>query len=96
MNKKIFGRAAALGLAGLTTMSTIAIVASADAFPTKVYEFTYNGIASTARSAKATTAMGDNVYVTTTANDSVFTNGFKVDDLSPYRAAVRELLSKQS
>jgi len=82
MNKKIFGRAAALGLAGLTTMSTIAIVASADAFPTKVYEFTYKGIASTARSAKATTAMGDNVYVTTTDNNSVFTNGFKVDDLA--------------
>jgi len=81
MNKKIFGRAAALGLAGLTTMSTIAIVASADAFPTNIYEFTYKGIASTARSAQANAAMADNVYVSAAA-DEVFSVGFKVADLT--------------
>ncbi|MBQ3162655.1 MAG: hypothetical protein IJC04_11095 [Oscillospiraceae bacterium] len=79
MKKKMLSRAAALSLAGLTTMSSIAIVASADAFPTKVYEFTYKGIASTARSASATNAMGDNDYVTDTDDAAVFTTGFKVE-----------------
>lgn len=80
MKKKMLSRAAALSLAGLTTMSSIAIVASADAFPTKVYEFTYKGIASTARSASATNAMGDNLYVTDAVTAAaVFTDGFKVD-----------------
>lgn len=89
MKKKTFGRAAALGLAGLTALPAFSIVASAEAYPTYVYEFTYGGIEKTQIYYSAISAMSDNDYVkftNQTEAQAVFApaTGFKVSELTDF------------
>ena len=82
--RKSFGRFTAMSLAGISAVSSMAIVAYADAYPTTVYEFTYKGIASTALSASAQRSLGGNGYVTSTEAAGVFEDGFKVTNLEVF------------
>ncbi|MGN0552954.1 MAG: hypothetical protein ACI4I1_06195 [Oscillospiraceae bacterium] len=88
MSKTYFGRCAAVGIAGLTAMSSmvsLAMVASAEAYPTNVYEFTYGGIAATKQfAAVVNSAAINNDYVTTTESGDVFTSGFTVASLDDF------------
>ena len=82
--RKSFGRFTAMSLAGISAVSSMAIVAYADAYPTTVYEFTYKGIASTALSASAQRSLGGNGYVTSSEAAGVFEDGFKVTNLEVF------------
>lgn len=61
--RKSFGRFTAMSLAGISAMSSIAIIANAEAYPTSVYEFQYNGIASTPMFASAAALADKNDYI---------------------------------
>lgn len=91
--KRSFGRFTAMGLAGLTAVSSMAIVANAEAYPSYVYEFTYGGVATTQVYYKAINAVADNTYVKytdQTTAQGVFKDdtGFKVDGLTAFWAEV--------
>ena len=85
MSKTYFGRCAAVGVAGLTAMSSmvsLAMVASAEAYPTNVYEFTYGGIGATIQFAgKVNSLELDNEYLSAATAAKVFknTSGFTFD-----------------
>lgn len=77
MSKTYFGRCAAVGIAGLTAMSSIAIVASAANQTSMLYELKYNGIASI--SMRGDTKYGNgNEYCNpvTPADDLMMDGGF--------------------
>lgn len=59
MSKTYFGRCAAVGIAGLTAMSSIAIVASAETQASMLYELKYNGIASISMKGNTTYGNGN-------------------------------------
>ena len=87
MNKKIFGRAAALGLAGLTVLPAYSMIASAEAYPTYVYEFTYGGIEATQMYWKNVVSTQDNAYInfaSQAAAQAVFTSGFTATGLDSF------------
>lgn len=82
--KRSFGRFTAMGLAGLTAVSSMAIIANAEAYPSYVYEFTYSGISSTPMYFSASVAASNNTYANDTLAKDVFTDGFVVKDLDDF------------
>lgn len=80
-----FGRFTAMSLAGISAISSMAIVSYAEAYPSNVYEFTYGGIAAT-QSFKTVvnSAAINNDYVHAANANAVFTGGFTVADLDEY------------
>ncbi|MGN0599328.1 MAG: hypothetical protein ACI4JK_05475 [Oscillospiraceae bacterium] len=79
MSKTYFGRCAAVGIAGLTAMSSLAIVASAATQTSMLYELSYTGIG--AISLKGDTKYGNgNTYCNPTApGDLLIGAGFNTD-----------------
>ena len=77
MSKTYFGRCAAVGIAGLTAMSSIAIVASAATQTSSVYELSYKGLANIGMVNTAGYATGTNEYCTGTTTK--MGDGFAVD-----------------
>lgn len=79
MSKTYFGRCAAVGIAGLTAMSSLAIVASAATQTSMLYELNYTGIG--AISLKGDTKYGNgNTYCNPTAPaDLLIGSGFNTD-----------------
>lgn len=77
MSKTYFGRCAAVGIAGLTAMSSIAIVASAATQTSSIYELSYNGLANIGMVNTAGYATGTNEYCTGTTTK--MGDGFAVD-----------------
>ncbi|MBQ8781907.1 MAG: hypothetical protein IJZ72_09575 [Oscillospiraceae bacterium] len=75
--RKSFGRFTAMSLAGISAISSMAIVSNAEAYPTAVYEFAYNGIASTPMFASALATANKNTYVMG-PEVTPFDDGFKV------------------
>lgn len=78
--RRSFGRFTAMGLAGLTAVSSMAVVANAEAYPSSVYEFQYHGIGKTPMFNTAVTLANTNTYVKADVVADVFTNGFLVSD----------------
>lgn len=81
MSKNYLGRCAAVGIAGLTAMSSLAIVASAASQTTLIYELEYKtanviGMKDTAGYATKTNRF---CVAKTPTTDAVMTGGFKVD-----------------
>ncbi|MGN0602524.1 MAG: hypothetical protein ACI4I2_00970 [Oscillospiraceae bacterium] len=81
MSKTYFGRCAAVGVAGLTAMSSIAIVASAATQASVIYEMKYNGIGSIPMYSTVGYANQSNKYClpVTPADDVMADGGFNVD-----------------
>lgn len=77
MSKTYFGRCAAVGIAGLTAMSSIAIVASAATQTSSVYELSYKGLANIGMVNTAGYATGTNEYCTGTTTK--MGDGFEVN-----------------
>lgn len=77
MSKTYFGRCAAVGIAGLTAMSSIAIVASAATQTSSIYELSYKGLANIGMVNTAGYATGTNEYCTGTTTK--MGDGFAVD-----------------
>ena len=88
--RRSFGRFTAMGLAGLTAVSSMAIVANAEAFPTDVYEFTYGGISSTKMFAKVSSAAINNDYVSEANARGVFTTGYVVEGLDDFSTIISD------
>lgn len=80
-----FGRFTALSLAGISALSSMAIVSVAEAYPTDVYEFTYGGIAAT-QTYKTTvvSAAINNDYVDDVNAQNIFKNGFVVENMGDF------------
>ncbi|MBQ2823001.1 MAG: hypothetical protein IJF18_00285 [Oscillospiraceae bacterium] len=81
--RKSFGRFTAMSLAGISAMSSIAIIANAEAYPTSIYEFKYNGIGTTPMFASAAALADKNDYLKSSAVVDAgvvkaFTDGFTV------------------
>lgn len=64
MSKTYFGRCAAVGIAGLTAMSSLAIVASAATQASSIYELSYKGISAIGMLNNSGYATGTNEYCT--------------------------------
>ena len=80
MSKTYFGRCAAVGIAGLTAMSSIAIVASAATQASLVYELKYDGISSILMKTTVGYATGSNTYCVRPTGSTVgMEDGFNVD-----------------
>ena len=77
MSKTYFGRCAAVGIAGLTAMSSIAIVASAETQTSSIYELSYKGLTNIGMVNTAGYATGTNEYCTGTTTK--MGDGFAVD-----------------
>ena len=77
MSKTYFGRCAAVGIAGLTAMSSIAIVASAATQTSSIYELSYKGLTNIGMVNTAGYATGTNEYCTGTTTK--MGDGFAVD-----------------
>lgn len=77
MSKTYFGRCAAVGIAGLTAMSSLAIVASAATQASSIYELSYKGISSIGMLNNAGYATGTNEYCTGTTTK--MSDGFAVN-----------------
>ncbi len=82
--RKYWGRFTAMGIAGLTAVSSMAVVADAALTVTKVYEFTYNGIKAIPRSAAANNAATDNKFIVAADASAAKTNGkFEIKSSNP-------------
>lgn len=80
MSKNYLGRCAAVGIAGLTAMSSVAIVASAASQASVVYELKYNGIASVIMKTSVGYAVGTNEFCVKPSSSTVAMNEkFTVD-----------------
>lgn len=77
MSKTYFGRCAAVGIAGLTAMSSIAIVAAAATQTSAIYELQYNGIDAIGMKNTAGYATGTNAYCV--GSTTKMGDGFAVD-----------------
>ena len=77
MSKTYFGRCAAVGIAGLTAMSSIAIVASAATQTSSIYELSYKGLTNIGMVNTAGYATGTNEYCIGTTTK--MGDGFAVD-----------------
>lgn len=86
-----FGRFTALSLAGISALSSMAIVSVAEAYPTNVYEFTYGGIAKT-QTYKTTvvSAAINNDYVDDENAQAVFESGFVVEGMGDFCDIINE------
>ncbi len=89
--RKSFGRFTAMSLAGISAVSSIAIVANAEAYPTSVYEFKYNGITSTPMFASAAALADKNDYITSVDAKASFASGFVVN-----ATAIKEIFENYS
>lgn len=80
MSKTYFGRCAAVGIAGLTAMSSIAIVASAANQASVIYEMKYSGVNAIPMYSTVGYANGSNLYClpVTPADDVLAGGGFNV------------------
>lgn len=79
MSKTYFGRCAAVGIAGLTAMSSIAIVASAASQASVVFEVKYGGLSNIKMNYTLGYVTGANKYcIHTGADDNQIGNGFNV------------------
>lgn len=87
MSKTYFGRCAAVGIAGLTAMSSIAIVASAATQTNVIYELKYGGIGTINMKVNGYTT-GSNDYCKMGTSGSVINDGFvvKLADFSGLKA----------
>lgn len=79
MSKTYFGRCAAVGVAGLTAMSSIAIVASAATQASLVYELKYLTLDSIVMNTNVGYATGSNQFCYRGANSVKINGGFNVD-----------------
>ncbi len=79
MSKTYFGRCAAVGIAGLTAMSSIAIVASAATQSSLVYELKYGGIDDILMKPTVGYATGANEFCKRGATAVSIDKGFNVD-----------------
>lgn len=79
MSKNYLGRCAAVGIAGLTAMSSVAIVASAASQASAVYELKYNGIENVGMIYTAGYATLTNQYCVGDAENAKMGKGFVVN-----------------
>lgn len=87
MSKTYFGRCAAVGIAGLTAMSTVAMVASAATQASVIYELNYKGVNSVVMNINGYVS-GSNEYCVRAAGGSTTMDaGFNVDLLQKFTTA---------
>lgn len=79
MSKNYLGRCAAVGIAGLTAMSSVAIVASAATQASIVYELRYNKLEKVLMKPTVAYATGATKYCQRGSNGVAMDEGFKVD-----------------